>query len=80
MLGAVPQGERRYKPHADRDPIDAVCRSCWSHIQLLAERVEIIESRAWYHCQRCEQSFLIRWDDAVALGAMRPPDETRERR
>jgi len=76
----VPQGERRYKPHADGDPIDAVCRSCWAHIQLLAERVEIIESRAWYHCQKCEQSFLIRWDDAVALGAMRPPDESRGRR
>jgi hypothetical protein len=70
----VAQGERRYKPHADGDPIDAVCRSCWVHIPLLPERVEIIEGRALYHCQKCEQSFLIRWDDAVALGAMKPPE------
>jgi DNA-directed RNA polymerase subunit RPC12/RpoP len=46
------------------------------------ERVELDEARAYYRCSRCEATFLIRWDDAVALGvasqrADQPVDEGR---
>jgi hypothetical protein len=36
------------------------------------ERVDIVEARIYYRCPRCEAWFLIRWDDAVALGVVPP--------
>jgi hypothetical protein len=43
-----------------------------------AERVEMVEARAFYRCPNCYAAFLIRWEDAVALGVARAgnhPDE-----
>jgi hypothetical protein len=45
------------------------CRLCWERIQLDASRVETLETGGFaYRCQHCENSFLLRLDDIVALG------------
>jgi predicted SprT family Zn-dependent metalloprotease len=45
------------------------CRLCWERIQLEAGRVETLETGGFaYRCQNCENSFLLRLQDIVALG------------
>jgi hypothetical protein len=50
-------------------------------VLLKRERVEMVEARAYYRCPECDASFLVRWEDAVALGVVPPgsdPDETED--
>jgi hypothetical protein len=70
--------ERRYPGSHSALPIVTPCRHCAEPQQLEADRVDIHQGRSWYRCIRCEEWFLIRWDDAVALGAAPPVGETSE--
>ena len=62
------QNERRYHTPPPDTELAAFCRTCWAHVVLRADRVEIADGRPYYRCQSCEASFLIRWEDAAALG------------
>lgn len=61
------QGERRFRQTVSHGPPMAVCRVCWKYIELDPDRLETIEGRAFYRCQLCDGSFLIRWEDAQEL-------------
>jgi hypothetical protein len=39
-------------------------------VWLKPERVEMVDARAYYRCPECDASFLVRWEDAVALGVV----------
>jgi anti-anti-sigma factor len=51
------------------------CRLCWRRIKLLAERMEIVEGKVVYRCQHCHSPFLVRADDAAALGVGAPSED-----
>jgi hypothetical protein len=70
--------ERRYHSSDSDLPIVTPCRHCASPQTLEAARVDIHQGRSWYRCARCDEWFLIRWDDAVALGAAPPIAATGE--
>jgi len=70
--------ERRYPGSHSALPIVTPCRHCAEPQRLEADRVDIHQGRSWYRCVRCEEWFLIRWDDAVALGAAPPVGEPSE--
>jgi hypothetical protein len=53
-------------------PLRAQCRHCNEYQDLRSQRVEVDEGRVWCRCERCDEWFLIRWDDAVALGVAKP--------
>jgi len=48
------------------------CRLCWKRIKLDPERVEVSNWQIVYRCQLCDSTFLIRTDDAIALGVQPP--------
>jgi hypothetical protein len=55
------------------------CRLCWERIELAADRIEPLEAgRYAYHCQNCENSFLLRSDDGGALGLNESGDDESE--
>lgn len=67
--------ERRYhEPPIPGAPITVPCRHCASPNALEVSRIEISEGRAWSKCTVCDDWFLVRWDDAVALGMVKPVD------
>ena len=41
---------------------------------LEASRIEITQGRAWQKCLTCDDWYLVRWEDAVALGIVKPVD------
>ena len=41
---------------------------------LNASQIDITQGRAWAKCGTCEDWFLVRWEDAVALGVVKPVD------
>jgi hypothetical protein len=43
---------------------------------LSANRVEVRDGKALHRCRACNVWFVIRWDDAVALGVAEPLMET----
>jgi predicted RNA-binding Zn-ribbon protein involved in translation (DUF1610 family) len=45
-----------------------MCRVCFARPVLVADHINLNESRVTFHCPVCGGSSLIRWDDAVALG------------
>ena len=49
------------------------CRLCWRRLKLEAERVEVVHWEYVYRCPHCDSTFLIREDDAAALG-VRPTE------
>ena len=57
--------ERR-QPSTDRALV--VCRVCWTHTKLRAEKIDLVDGRAYQRCPQCDASSLIRWGDAVTLG------------
>ena len=67
--------ERRYHeaPYPGA-PITVPCRHCASPNMLDRERIEITNGRSWARCETCEDWFLVRWEDAVALGIAKPVD------
>lgn len=67
--------ERRYheNPYPGA-PITVPCRHCFRAQQLEASRIEISQGRAWQKCLACEEWYLVRWDDAIALGVVKPAD------
>jgi hypothetical protein len=56
-------------------PIVVNCRHCLHHQALYAARMDLEPRKAWYRCRSCENWFVIRWDDAVALGLAASADE-----
>jgi predicted SprT family Zn-dependent metalloprotease len=60
--------ERRTNPAPTAPRVFMNCRLCWERIQLEAPRVETLEAGFAYRCQKCENSFLLRLADIVALG------------
>jgi hypothetical protein len=67
--------ERRYhEPPFPGAPITVPCRHCATLNTLDPNRIEISEGRAWQRCTTCDDWYLVRWDDAVALGIVKPVD------
>ena len=67
--------ERRYhEPPGPGVPIIIPCRHCTTATLLDASRIEISQGRAWQRCDGCEEWYLVRWEDAVALGVAKPAD------
>ena len=61
--------ERRSNPAPTPPRVFMNCRLCWDRIQLDAARVETLETGGYaYRCQKCDNSFLLRLADIVALG------------
>jgi hypothetical protein len=61
--------ERRWNDGSEM-PIVAPCRRC-SQPQLLSPaRAEVRDGQAYHRCRACNVWFVIRWDDAVALGVV----------
>jgi hypothetical protein len=61
--------ERRMNPGPTPPRVFMNCRLCWERLQLDGARVERLDNGGYaYRCQRCENSFLLRLDDIVALG------------
>ncbi|MEY2451037.1 MAG: hypothetical protein QOD92_611 [Acidimicrobiaceae bacterium] len=61
--------DRRSNPAPAPPRVFMNCRLCWERIQLDATRAERLETGGYaYRCQKCENSFLLRLDDIVALG------------
>jgi hypothetical protein len=61
--------DRRFNPSPTPPRVFMNCRLCWERIQLEAPRVERLETGGYaYRCQQCENSFLLRLDDIMALG------------
>ena len=50
------------------------CRHCATANVLDADRIEISQGRAWQRCDTCEDWYLVRWEDAVSLGIVKPVD------
>ena len=50
------------------------CRHCATANVLDVDRIEISQGRAWQRCDTCEDWYLVRWDDAVILGIVKPVD------
>ncbi len=68
--------ERRY--HSDEAEVSTPCvpcRHCWEHQPLDRNRLDLQEGRAWHRCRRCQEWYLVRWEDAVALQVL-PVRET----
>jgi hypothetical protein len=57
------------KPPQTAPPVFMNCRLCWERIQLHLDRVEVVETGFAYHCQRCDNSFLLRLEDILAIGS-----------
>lgn len=67
--------ERRYhEPPYPGAAIRIPCRHCARLHTLDAARIEITDGRTWQLCESCEEWFLVRWDDAVVLGIVKPVD------
>jgi hypothetical protein len=47
---------------------------CETPVRIRPDGVTISGDQAYYRCPACEASFVIRWEDALALGVA-PPDE-----
>ena len=61
--------DRRTNPSPTPPRVFMNCRLCWERLQLEPARVERLETGGFaYRCQHCENSFLLRLDDIVALG------------
>jgi hypothetical protein len=58
--------ERRMQPSEGLVP----CRVCWAYITLQPERVDIVEARVYYRCQRCGGTTMVRYQDAADLGLL----------
>ena len=66
--------DRRTNPSPTPPRVFMNCRLCWERIQLDSARVEPLETGGYaYRCQHCENSYLLRLQDIVALGVA---DET----
>lgn len=61
--------DRRHDTGRIETPIFVGCRHCWERQSLESDRIEFNAGRAWCRCQRCGQWFLVRWEDAVIVGA-----------
>jgi hypothetical protein len=65
--------ERRYhEPPSSGAPLIVPCRHCASANVLDVRRIEISQGRAWQRCDTCEDWYLVRWEDAAALGVVKP--------
>jgi len=64
--------ERRHRGAHTPDDVYMNCRLCWKRIKLDPERVEVSNWQIVYRCQLCDSTFLIRTDDAIALGVQPP--------
>jgi hypothetical protein len=61
--------DRRSNPSPTPPRVFMNCRLCWERMQLDASRVEQLETGGYaYRCKHCENSFLLRLSDIVALG------------
>jgi len=61
--------DRRSNPSPSPPRVFMNCRLCWERIQLDPARVESLETGGYaYRCQQCENSYLLRLADIVALG------------
>ena len=61
--------DRRTNPAPTPPRVFMNCRLCWERIQLDSARVEPLETGGYaYRCQQCENSYLLRLQDIVALG------------
>lgn len=69
-MGDFTGHDRRFERQDGSGAPVVVCKVCWDRIPLQRERIEIADGRVYYRCQSCEGSFLVRWEDAVALGAV----------
>ena len=65
--------ERRYHeaPYPGA-PTTVPCRHCATVNTLDASRIEISQGRAWQRCASCDEWYLVRWEDAAALGLVKP--------
>jgi hypothetical protein len=62
--------ERRFHPDdPDAGAPCVPCRHCWEHQPLERDRIDIKEGRAWHRCRVCQDWYLVRWEDAVAVMA-----------
>lgn len=67
--------ERRYhEPPRPGAHLVVPCRHCAMPNVLDVNRIEITQGRAWQRCDTCEDWYLVRWDDAVQLGVVKPVD------
>ena len=60
--------EQRHTPATPELGVVVVCRVCWTHTNLAAEKIDLTDGRAYHRCPQCDASSLVRWGDAVALG------------
>ena len=61
--------DRRSNPSPTPPRVYMNCRLCWGRIQLEASRVEQLDNGGYaYRCQLCDNSYLLRLQDIVALG------------
>lgn len=66
--------DRRSNPPPTPPRVYMNCRLCWERIQLDAGRVEHLETGGYaYRCQICENSYLLRLEDILALGVVDEP-------
>jgi hypothetical protein len=65
--------ERRWNDGSQL-PIVAPCRRCSQPQLLSATRTEVHDGQARHRCRACNAWFVIRWDDAVALGVVQPAE------
>ena len=67
--------ERRYHESPGVGvPIMVPCRHCATPHVLDESLIEISQGRAWQRCDVCEDWYLVRWEDAAALGIVKPVD------
>ena len=66
--GEVVPYERRQAISSPEFAHAVVCRVCWTHTDLQAEKIDLVEGRAYHRCPKCDASSLIRWGDAVTMG------------
>jgi len=66
--------DRRSNPSPTPPRVFMNCRLCWDRIQLEPSRVEQLETGGYaYRCQKCDNSYLLRLQDIVALGVADEP-------
>src|SRR5204863_5031694 len=70
--------DRRTNPRPNSSRVFMNCRLCWDRLKLEAARVERTETGYAYRCPNCENSFLLRYDDVLAIGAVPEESETLE--
>ena len=66
--------ERRFH-QPDDGPRRVGCRVCFRRSPVAIEYLNLVEGRVTFRCPECGGTSLVRWDDATAVGLLRPVPE-----